>query len=102
MKLGMMVYFDLLSHFGNFGACTDHLVAAKCSIFDEILLQIAISQKLLEGFGYNFTCSIPLDSRIPLPKNKLLLPPEGLLQLAANLIFLQQAVFSAAERMDLQ
>ena len=51
MKLGMMVYFDLLSHFGNFGACTDHLVAAKCSIFDEILLQIAISQKLLEGFG---------------------------------------------------
>ena len=46
MKLGMMMQFFLLYHIRNVGACSDHLVAAKCSIFDEILLQIAISKKV--------------------------------------------------------
>ena len=51
MKHGMMMYFCLLYHIRNVGAWSNHLVAAKCGIFDEILLQIAISQKVLEGFG---------------------------------------------------
>ena len=50
MKFGMKVYFDLLYHFGRGGACSDQKVAAKCSIFDEILLQIAISKKVFDGF----------------------------------------------------
>ena len=50
MKHGMMMYFCLLYHIRNVGAWSNHLVAAKCGIFDEILLQIAISQKVLDVF----------------------------------------------------
>ena len=50
MKIGMVVYFGMLFHILRGGACSDHLVAAKCSILDVILLQIAISQKVFEGF----------------------------------------------------
>ena len=41
----MVVYFDLLFHIGRGGAFSVHWVAAKCSIFDQNLLQIAISQE---------------------------------------------------------
>ena len=50
MKLGMMMYFCLHYHIRNVGALSDHLVAAKCGIFDEILLQITISKKVLDVF----------------------------------------------------
>lgn len=49
MKLCMM-YFCLLYQIRNVGAWSNHLVAAKCGIFDEILLQIAISKKVLDVF----------------------------------------------------
>ena len=84
MKIGMVVYFGMLFHILRGGACSDHLVAAKCSILDEILLQIAISQKVFDGFWWNLIWNIPFGRRILLPNSKLLQQPEGLLQLAAN------------------
>ena len=84
MKIGMEVYFGMLFHILRGGACSDHLVAAKCSILDENLLQIAKSQKVFEGFWWNLTWNILLGRRILLQNSKLLQQPEGLLQLAAN------------------
>ena len=98
----MLVNSYLLFHVGRGGACSDYWVAVKCSIFDEILLPITISPKVLKGFGWNFSCSIHLGRLIPLSNEKLLPSVIGLLQLATNMFFLQQAIFSALERMDLK
>ena len=102
MKFDMVVYFDLRFHIGRGGASSVHWVAAKCSIFDQNLLQIAISQEVLERFERNSSWGIPFGRRIRLPNLKLLRQPEGLLQAAANLIILQQASFLALERMSLK
>ena len=42
--------FYLFFHVRGGRVCVYHEVAAKCSTFDEVLLQIAISQKVFEGF----------------------------------------------------
>ena len=78
----MLVNSYLLFHVGRGGACSDYWVAVKCSIFDEILLPITISPKVLKGFGWNFSCSIHLGRLIPLSNERLLPSVIGLLQLA--------------------
>ena len=79
----MLVNSYLLFHVGRGGACSDFWVAVKCSIFDEILLPITISPTVdLDGFGWNFSCSIHLGRLIPLSNERLLPSVIGLLQLA--------------------
>ena len=47
---GVVMSFYLFFHVRGGRVCMYHEVAAKCSTFDEVLLQIAISQKVFEGF----------------------------------------------------
>ena len=71
MIFGVVMSFYLFFHVRGGRVCVYHEVAAKWSTFDEVLLQIAISQKVFEGFEWNLQSNIPLGKQILLPSLKL-------------------------------
>ena len=101
MEIAKLVNSYLSLHAESGKACWKQGGCCKMLHFDN-LLQIALIQEVLTKFEWNFSCTTPFGRQIILPNLMLLYQPEGLLQPAANSIFLQQAVFSAAERMKLQ
>ena len=51
--------FYLFFHVRGGRVCVYHEAAAKCSTFNEVLLQIAISQKVFEGFEWVYKLLSP-------------------------------------------
>ena len=85
MKLGTLVQFCMLNKVGRGSHLTNAPVAANCSKFGHLLLQITVEARFSHGIPYNLGISTPGCRTVSWQSSVNLLQPEVLQHVAANM-----------------
>ena len=85
MKFGILVQFCMLNNLGRGTHLTNAPVAANCSKFGHLLLQIAVEARFSHGIPYNLGISTLGCRTVSWQSLIDLLQPEVLQQVAANM-----------------
>ena len=86
IKLGVLVQFCMLNNLGRGTHLTNAPVAANCSKFEHLLLQIAVEARFSHGIPYNLGISTLGCRTVSWQSLIDLLQPEVLQQVAANML----------------